>query len=215
MIGRIQGLLQAIDDTSILVDVGGIGYEVEVTQSARKMLGAVGDTVTLATHFVVREDAQLLYGFESKAERDLFRTLIKINSVGPKVALGLLSWTSAVEFVRLVRTEDIAGLTRAPGIGRKTAERLVVELKDRVAELATEAQAVAVDARIGRADVLQEAERALIALGYRPQEAARLLDMVHDPELDVGAIVKLALQAAGRAQETAQESAQSRMRGSV
>lgn len=205
MIGRIQGLLQAIDDTSILVDVGGIGYEVEVTQSARNILGAVGDSVMLATHFVVREDAQLLYGFESKAERDLFRTLIKINGVGPKVALGLLSWISAAEFVRLVRSQDIAGLTRAPGIGRKTAERLVVELKDRVAELdlSGEARVIPVDLTIGRSDVLREAERALIALGYRPQEAARLLDGVYDQKLDVGVLVKLALQAAGRAQESA------------
>ena len=201
MIGRIHGQLLDVDDAQILVDVGGVGYEVEITQSARARLGAVGDAVTLATHFVVREDAQLLYGFESVAERDLFRTLIRISGVGPRVALGLLSWTSASELVQLVFRQDVAGLTRAPGIGRKTAERLVVELKDRVAHLAVAPADPVPETPPALSETLQEAERALIALGYRPQEAARVLGTVFDAELGVEELIKRALQSVARSQE--------------
>lgn len=179
MIGRIRGVLADKLAPEILVDVGGVFYEIHVPMSTVYQLPAVGRDVSLHTHLVVREDAHLLYGFFTLQERQMFRSLIKISGVGPKMALAILSGMAVDEFVRTIRVNDIAGLTRMPGIGRKTAERLIVEMKDRLSEWGSELQVSFPDAPMaggsGDRAMSQEAETALIALGYKPQEATRMI----------------------------------------
>lgn len=205
MIGRIQGKLLEISDNHLLVDVGGVAYELEVTASAlveastgrasagrastRRAAagreaddpGAVpgaarpGNEVTLFTHLVVREDAHLLYGFGSRTERDVFRDLIRISGVGPKLALAIVSGLSLDALADAVRAGDASLLTRVPGVGKKTAERLLVELKDRLGNLHVVVASVSVGADLA---ATREAEDALIALGYRPLEAQRAVAAV-------------------------------------
>lgn len=179
MIGRIRGILADRLAPEILVDVGGVFYEVHVPMSTVYQLPAVGRDVSLHTHLVVREDAHLLYGFFTLQERQMFRSLIKVSGVGPKMALAILSGMAVDEFVRTIRVNDIAGLTRMPGIGRKTAERLIVEMKDRLSEWGSELQVSFPEAPMtsgsGDRAISQEAETALVALGYKPQEATRMI----------------------------------------
>jgi Holliday junction DNA helicase RuvA len=179
MIGRIRGILAEKRAPEVLVDTGGVFYEVHVPMSTVYQLPALGREVSLHTHLVVREDAHLLYGFHTLQERQMFRSLIKVTGVGPKMALAILSGMAVDDFVRTIRVNDIAGLTRMPGIGRKTAERLIVEMKDRLSEWGADLQVALQDAVpvAGQADraASQEAETALIALGYKPQEAARMI----------------------------------------
>lgn len=198
MIGRMKGQLVEVVEQSVLIDTNGVGYEVEVSTGALAALPPVGTEVTLFTHAVFREDAQLLYGFQSKAERDLFRALIRINGVGPKLALSVISSVDIRELASAVAQNDATFLTRVPGIGRKTAERLLVDLKDRLAHLAIEPAT-----SIGSADrtVTIEAERALVALGYRPTEAARVVGSVHTESLSSEEVVRAALQRIGRQTE--------------
>uniref|UniRef100_UPI00356714A1 Holliday junction branch migration protein RuvA n=1 Tax=Pontibacterium sp. TaxID=2036026 RepID=UPI00356714A1 len=168
----------------LLIDVNGVGYEVEASMNTFYRLPELGRQVTLFTHFVVREDAQLLYGFADREERLLFRTLIKVNGVGPKLALTILSGISANDFVRSVHDQDTAALVRLPGVGKKTAERLIVEMKDKLKDLQVadfgEFQlsgggdpdvAVSMPATDHRA----EAESALVALGYKPVQATKAI----------------------------------------
>lgn len=182
MIGRLRGTLADRQAPEILVDVGGVYYEVQVPMSTVYQLPAVGRDVCLHTHLVVREDAHLLYGFFTLQERQMFRSLIKVTGVGPKMALAILSGMAVDEFVRTIRVNDIAGLTRMPGIGRKTAERLIVEMKDRLAEWGSELQVSLVETSpgvsAGERAISQEAETALIALGYKPQDATRMIAQV-------------------------------------
>lgn len=182
MIGRLRGTLADRQAPEILVDVGGVYYEVQVPMSTVYQLPAVGRDVCLHTHLVVREDAHLLYGFFTLQERQMFRSLIKVTGVGPKMALAILSGMAVDEFVRTIRVNDIAGLTRMPGIGRKTAERLIVEMKDRLAEWGSELQVSLVETApgvsAGERAISQEAETALIALGYKPQDATRMIAQV-------------------------------------
>lgn len=180
MIGRLRGVLAEKQAPDILVDVLGVFYELQVPMSTIYQLPALGQDVVLHTHMVVREDAQLLYGFFSQHERRMFRSLIKVSGVGPKMALAILSGMAVDEFVKTVRVNDIAGLTRMPGIGRKTAERLIVEMKDRLDEWSVESEAP--DFGGGGQEQLpterqlsQEAETALVALGYKPAEATRII----------------------------------------
>lgn len=179
MIGRIRGILADRLAPEILVDVGGVFYEVHVPMSTVYQLPAVGRDVSLHTHLVVREDAHLLYGFFTLQERQMFRSLIKVSGVGPKMALAILSGMAVDEFVRTIRVNDIAGLTRMPGIGRKTAERLIVEMKDRLSEWGSELQVsfpeTPMTSGSGDRAISQEAETALVALGYKPQEATRMI----------------------------------------
>ena len=189
MIGRIYGKLLEKQAPELLVDVQGVGYELLVSMNTFFGLPQVGESATLHTHFVVREDAQQLYGFATREERHLFRSLIKVNGVGPKMALAILSGLSVNDLIQCVRSGDVVALTRAPGVGRKTAERLVVEMKDRLADWATtDAGPVSggeKPAETGR--VLEEAESALIALGYKPQEAARMISRAQaEVESDAG-----------------------------
>jgi Holliday junction DNA helicase RuvA len=175
MIGRLQGILLARDEGEVLLDVGGVGYEVEVPDTTLGQLPELGRAVVLHTHFVVREDAQQLYGFYELQDRSLFRLLIKVNGVGPKLALGILSCMDSAQFVGCVLRNDVNALVKLPGIGRKTAERLVLDLRDRLQgwDVGAAAAVPAPVAAAGRSDARQEAEAALLSLGYKPPEAAR------------------------------------------
>ncbi len=171
MIGRLAGTLVSRQPPWILVDVGGVGYELEAPMSTFYDLPAVGQPVTLRTHYAVKDDTVALYGFLHEAERSLFRALQKVSGVGAKTSLAVLSGASVDEFARLVQAGDIAALTRIPGIGRKTAERMIVELRDRVDGLAgAPAPGSAVPG-----DPVAEATIALQSLGYKPAEVTRLV----------------------------------------
>ena len=205
MIGRIQGKLLEISDNVLLIDVGGLAYEVEGTSSA--LAGGAGPAalspgaeVTLFTHFIVREDAQLLYGFGSRTERDVFRDLIRISGVGPKMALAIVSSLSLESLAAAVRDNDASLLTRVQGVGKKTAERLLEELKDRLGNLHVVVKPVSVGADQG---ATREAEDALVSLGYRPAEASRAVAAVADEVLeDTGeALLRAALKQIARQAE--------------
>ncbi len=190
MIGRIEGQLVEISDNVILLAVGGVGYEVEVTHNVLTTLPGRDRTLALYTHFVVREDAQQLYGFASRAERDVFRVLIRISGVGPKLAVALLSSMTIHELAAAVRHDDVDVLIRTPGVGRKKAERLLVELRDKLPETVV---AGPVEVQPAHNVAVQEAEKALVSLGYRPQEAARLIASVKDDADGTEALIRAAL----------------------
>jgi holliday junction DNA helicase RuvA len=179
VIGRLRGELLEKHPPQLLVEVGGVGYELEASMNTFYRLPERGKQVVLYTHFVVREDAQLLYGFADRGERSLFRALIKVNGVGPKLALTILSGIDADGFVRAVHQGDAASLVRLPGIGKKTAERLIVEMKDKLKELQQSGPAEfqlsspGEDVVPAGPDAASEAESALVALGYKPTEAAK------------------------------------------
>lgn len=174
MIGMLEGTVAVKQPPWLLIEVNGVGYELEVPMSTFYELPAVGETVRLYTHLVVRDDAHLLFGFASEPERSLFRGLLKVNGVGSRVALAILSGISVDGFVRCVRDGDVTTLTRVPGIGKKTAERLVVEMRDRFAAgvPAGEMNMPGAAAPVPR----DEAFSALVALGYKPREASRMLE---------------------------------------
>ncbi len=173
MIGRITGRLVEKSPPHLLVDVGGLGYELQAPMSTFYHLPEPGEVVTLFTHLQVREDAHTLYGFVSGTDRQLFRTLIRISGVGAKMALAILSGMEAAAFQRCVQEGDTAALVRLPGIGRKTAERLVVEMRGRLEGEAGLRPASTVG--VAAVDPLEDARQALISLGYRPQEAQRMV----------------------------------------
>lgn len=177
MIGRIRGTLLEKQAGRLLVDCHGVGYDVEVSMTTLWAMPDTGQEVTLHTHLVVREDAQLLFGFATPAERRLFQSLLKVNGVGARMALTILSGIQPDEFVVCIQRGDAVRLTRLPGIGRKTADRLVVEMKDRVADWADSAlmPATAGAAAVPLPDAVADAVSGLIALGYKPQEASRLV----------------------------------------
>jgi holliday junction DNA helicase RuvA len=197
MIGSVRGRIASKTPPQLMVDVGGIGYELEAPMSTFFHLPGVGEEVALLTHLVVREDAHILYAFATEAERRLFRSLIKVSGVGPKIALALLSGISVEAFSRCVMNEDITALTKVPGIGRKTAERLVVEMRDRLKDPEVPAGVGAVPVAMG-ASPETEAYGALIALGYRPAEAARLLKAVGPGTHSTEELIRRALQGASR-----------------
>jgi Holliday junction DNA helicase RuvA len=179
-----------------MVDVGGLGYELEAPMSTFFHLPPVGEEVRLLTHLVVREDAHILYAFATEGERRLFRSLIKVSGVGPKIALALLSGISVEAFSRCVVNEDVAALIRVPGIGRKTAERLVIEMRDRLTTPEATPGAVPPDTRAVSPET--EAYGALIALGYRPAEATRLLKAAGPGTHSTEELIRRALQGANR-----------------
>lgn len=195
MIGRIAGTLIHKQPPQILVDVGGIGYEVQVPMTTLFQLPELGEAVVLVTHHAVREDAHTLYGFAAERDRELFRHLIKVTGIGPKLALTILSGMDADNFARAVRSGDLSALVALPGVGKKTAERLLVEMRDRLAgwlEQLGDTAPAAVEAPV--TDKLAEAEEALIALGYKPAEAARLVAAVDaDTVTDSEELIRLAL----------------------
>jgi len=200
VIGFLRGRLLLKQPPDVVLDVGGVGYEVQVPMTTLFDLPAVGEEVTLLTHFVVREDAQLLYGFRDEADRRLFRELIRVSGVGPKLALALLSGLDARAFAKCLQRDDIASLVALPGVGRKTAERLLVEMRDKAGkwleELTPGAPADRESATPPKIDHRGEAEQALVALGYKLSEAARLVLSVDDDTVDSSEeLIRRALQA--------------------
>ncbi|MDI3263352.1 MAG: Holliday junction branch migration protein RuvA [Fulvimonas sp.] len=195
MIGRLRGTLVWRQPPWLLIDVGGVGYELEAPMSTIYDLPPPGQEVVLLTHHAVKEDSVALYGFLREAERALFRNLQKVSGIGARIALAVLSGVSTDDFARLVQAGDIAALTRIPGIGKKTAERIVVELRDR---LGGEAVAVRLPGTgaVRPADPAGEAGAALQQLGYKPAEAARLIQQVAADGDDAEAIIRKALRAA-------------------
>ena len=173
MIGSLAGIIAQKSPPSLLLEVGGVGYELEAPMSTFYTLPAVGQSTHLLTHMVVREDAQLLYGFGSAAERTLFRNLLKVSGVGPRIALAILSGVTVDAFAMCVQAQDAATLTRIPGIGRKIAERLIVEMRDRL-EATTDVH-TGLPQTMAPVGAPAEAYSALVALGYKPAEAVRLL----------------------------------------
>jgi Holliday junction DNA helicase RuvA len=196
MIGSLRGRISSKLPPQLTVEVGGVGYELEAPMSTFFHLPAVGVEVQLLTHLVVREDAHVLYGFGSEGERRLFRSLIRVSGVGPKIALALLSGISVADFYQFVHAQDIAALTRVPGIGRKTAERLIVEMRDRLA--APDLTPGGGTSASGAASPEAEAYDALVALGYRPAEATRLLKAAGPGTHSTEELIRRALQSAVR-----------------
>lgn len=199
MIGRLRGEIAAKHPPQLLLDVNGVGYELEAPMSTFYDLPAVGETVTLLTHLTVREDAHLLYGFLREEERALFRGLLKVTGVGARMALAILSGMDAQRFAQCVQQEDATALIRIPGVGRKTAERLIVEMRDRLDTLAEGTTVV----RGGQAAPLPSTEdaaradavSALIALGYRPIDATRMARAAGDGAKTSEEIIRAALRA--------------------
>ena len=175
MIGRLKGLLVYKAPPQLMVDVGGVGYELSAPMSTFYDLPDVGREVVLFTHYAVKEDGVALYGFLTEAERRLFREVQKVTGVGAKIALSVLSGASVDDFARLVQSGDITALTRLPGVGKKTAERMVVELRDRAADFAGGAAVIAGKGMPIPADPMSEASVALQQLGYKPAEVQRML----------------------------------------
>jgi len=196
MIGRLKGVLLEKQPPHLLLDVQGVGYELDVSLSTFDKLPETGSEVILHTHLSVREDAHVLFGFINESERQLFRSLIRINGVGPKLALGILSGISAEELVRCVQDKDVASLTRLPGIGKKTAERLLIELADRIKGWGV----IPADAGIGTshnppaASMIADALSALASLGYKHQEAEQMVRAINTEGLSSDEIIRLALQ---------------------
>lgn len=188
MIGRLQGTLAAKNPPQVLIDCHGVGYEVDVPMGTFYQLPGLGEPVTLLTHFVVREDAQLLYGFATAPERDAFRQLIKVTGVGPRMALGVLSGLGVQELAQAITAQETGRLVKVPGIGKKTAERLLLELKGKLGADLGSAHAHASTAQ--QADILQ----ALLALGYNDKEAAAALKAL-PADVGVSEGIKLALRA--------------------
>ena len=201
MIGRLRGALAAKQPPYLLIDAHGVGYELEASLTTFQTLPEVGAEVTLLTHLVVREDAHTLYGFASAAERSLFRHLIRVTGVGPRLALLILSGMTVDLFGRCVREGDTAALTRLPGIGKKTAERLIIELRDRVGALGPDPTAVALggDRPVPPAiNPVDDAISALVTLGYKLPEASRMVQSLDTEGLGSEAIIRLALQTSVR-----------------
>ena len=201
MIGRIRGTLVHKQPPLILVEVGGVGYEIHVPMTTLFQLPELGDTVSLVTHFVVREDAQLLYGFIDERDRTIFRQLIKVNSVGPKLALTILSGMDANSFVSCIQRDDISSLTALPGVGKKTAERLLVEMRDKLKDWLAQVEDGQASAVTRPAtDIVSDAEGALVALGYKPQEASRMVVAVNNESInDSEELIRMALKSMVRA----------------
>jgi len=204
MIGRIRGSLAHKQPPFILVEVGGVGYEIQVPMTTLFQLPEIGAQVSLVTHFVVREDAQLLYGFIDERDRTLFRQLIKVNGVGPKLAITILSGMDANSFVRCIQRDDISSLTALPGVGKKTAERLLVEMRDKLKDWLAQAdeqgsgQGGSAAAQLNN-DNVADAEGALIALGYKPVQASKMVAAVNDESItDSEELIRLALKSTVR-----------------
>lgn len=204
MIGRIRGTLVHKQPPDVLIEVAGVGYELQVPMTTLFQLPELGSEVSLVTHFVVREDAQLLYGFIAESDRSLFRQLIKVSGVGPKLALTILSGMESSSFARCVQRDDISALVALPGVGKKTAERLLVEMRDKLKDWMVQGEGA--DAALAGAalapvtDRVADAEGALVALGYKPQEASRMVTAVNDDSVaDSEDLIRRALQSVVKA----------------
>ena len=207
MIGRLSGILIEKQPPFLLVDVAGVGYEVQAPMTSFYPLPATGEKVILHTHLSVSENAHQLFAFYTVEERHLFRTLIKVSGVGPKMALAILSGMPVNEFVHCVKSDNVAALVRVPGVGKKTAERLIIEVKDRLGDLADVNVDTAASATIESAApellsnvVVADAESALIALGYKPTVAAQMISAAQqvEPVTSSEALIRLALKNASK-----------------
>ncbi len=194
MIASLNGVLTEKSPPRIVLEVAGVGYDIEVPMSTFYGLPATGGALRLLIHQVVREDALLLYGFASDGERSVFRHLLKVSGVGPRIALAILSGISIEAFAQLVHAEDVAALTRIPGVGRKTAERLLIEMRDKLSLPQGPAASADNDWDAAQAEALT----ALLALGYKPPEASRLIKLVDAHAQTTEEIIRGALQYAGR-----------------
>ena len=196
MIGRLRGRIVSRQPPFLLLEVNGVGYEIEAPMSTFYVLPEGDAEVTLHTHLSVREDAHVLYGFAREADRTLFRALLKVSGVGGKMALGVLSGMTAEEFSQAVQTGDLAALTRLPGVGKKTAERLVVEMRDKLDKIGIlpRGGGGVVGPAAAPAGADQDAVSALVVLGYRPPEASRMVSKVFEEGMDTESIIKAALQ---------------------
>ena len=193
MIGRITGRILEKTVDLVLIDVSGVAYEIKIPHTTYYRLDEINGDVTLHTHMVVREDAQLLYGFFTQRERELFRLLIKVNKVGPKVAVAILSSVETEAFVKCVRDKDINTLNAIPGVGKVMAERLIVELGNKLPQWESELPAASL-VNVNK-DVLADAESALVGLGFRPTDATRALAQIEEPGDEVETLIKQALKA--------------------
>jgi len=200
MIGRLSGILLEKQPPHLLLDVNGVGYELDAPMSTFYELPPAGERVSLYTHLVVREDAWLLCGFASQAERRMFRSLIKVNGVGARLALAILSGINANEFARCIQEGDSSSLVRLPGVGKKTAERLIIEMRDRLKDWASDSVTVASTASLvngALSDPGRDAISALVSLGYKPQEASRMIALVNNDEIESSEeLIRAALKAA-------------------
>tara|TARA_R110001592_G_scaffold1001_2_gene5895 strand:- start:6986 stop:7585 length:600 start_codon:yes stop_codon:yes gene_type:complete len=195
MIGKIIGNIEEKTTQSVLVNVQGLCYEIEVPLSTAFSLPDIGSKVSLFTHFVVREDAQLLYGFLKKQDRDMFRVLIKVNGVGPKLGITILSGLDSTALARCVIHDEVSTLVKLPGIGKKTAERLLIELRDKVKNMEVDSSSGerALSDYSMSSSINDEAESALITLGYRPQDAAKAIKNVKTDKQTLEDLIKSAL----------------------
>lgn len=203
MIGRLRGILLEKQPPEVLLDVSGVGYEIQLPMSSFYPLPELGQEAVIYIHFVVREDAQLLYGFTDKHERAMFRELIKVNGVGPKLALAILSGMTANQFVQCINNDAVSSLVKLPGVGKKTAERLVVEMKDRLknwsgADLLTpESGGIELDNSIQQAvsngSAKDEAISALVALGYKPAIAEKTITKVYQAGMNCESLIRCSL----------------------
>lgn len=200
MIGTLRGKLILKQAPHLLVETGGVGYEVEAPMTTFYVLPSPGEEVYLFTHLVVREDAHLLFGFATEQERRLFRTLIKVNGVGAKLALTILSGIEADEFIQCIQLGDADRLVKLPGIGRKTADRLIVEMRDRLKDWHIELPGKPVTATGGKpaGSAIDDAVSALVGLGYKPQEASRFVMAVAVDGMDSETLIREALKASVR-----------------
>ncbi len=196
MIGRLRGQLLSRQPPFLLLDVNGVCYEIEAPMSTFYELPQTGEQVTLHTHLMVREDAHVLYGFHAEQEKRLFRALLKVSGVGGKMALAILSTMNAAEFASCVHADDVTAMTRIPGVGRKTAQRLIIEMKDKLDDdhsMALPEGSSAATQAAGDSP-LNEAVSALVALGYKPAEASRMVRSVENAGLGSEEIIRAALQ---------------------
>jgi len=199
MIGFLRGKIVAKTPPSLMLDVQGVGYEVEAPMTTFYDLPELGEVVQLHTHLVIRDDAHILFGFSSVSDRLMFRTLIKVNGVGPKLALTILSGQSADEFHRCINDNDTAALVRLPGVGKKTAERLIIEMRDKLPTLTESSHSdvskdVNASPPVSRSRAKQEAISALCALGYKPTEASKMVQNIAQEDKSCEEIIRLALQ---------------------
>jgi len=197
MIGFLRGKLVLKAPPLLVLDVNGVGYEVEAPMTTFYNLPAIGAEIMLHTHLVVREDAHILFGFSTEADRSMFRTLIKVNGVGPKLALTILSGQSAEEFHRCIHNNDTQALVRLPGVGKKTAERLVIEMRDRLPDLGNDSADLSVAGATHASPAnnpKQEAISALCSLGYKPLDASKMVQNISTEGKSCEDIIRLALQ---------------------
>ena len=195
MIGLLRGKLIIKQPPELMLDVNGVGYELQASMTTFYDLPELHAEVTLYTHFVVREDAQILFGFSSQSERELFRHLLKVNGVGPKMALAIVSGMSPLEFRQVIHTADIARLSRIPGVGKKTAERLVIELRDRLPKSDDGITTSNISHTTPTTSASDEAVNALLALGYKPAQASQMIAAYENQGLSVEEMIRQALRA--------------------